>query len=68
MLFILFGNNFSYMLRSFFTDVKTFFHDTWNAIYSFLAQYFTDAMIYLFIGAILTALFLIFILHVMNKK
>ncbi|MCI8574910.1 MAG: hypothetical protein HFI09_00390 [Bacilli bacterium] len=58
-------------LHSIFSDlvatVKELLGDTWNVIYSFLAQYFSEAMIYLFVGAILLAVSLILILKAINK-
>lgn len=68
MALLLFGNDFASMFRGFITDIKTFFGETWDLIYSFLAQYFSEPMIYLFVGGIVLAVALIFILNVINKK
>lgn len=68
MLLILFGESLKFTIQDFIYSLKEFFQNIWDSIYSFLAQYFTDAMIYLFVGAILLAVILVLILKIINHK
>jgi hypothetical protein len=67
MFLIFFGNGLHAIFQDLVRTVKDLLGDTWDIIYSFLAQYFSEAMIYLFVGALLLAVSLILILKVINK-
>lgn len=65
---ILFGDGFNSFFRDIVFSTKEFLGDTWDIIYSFLAQYFSEAVIYLLVGGLLVAISLILILKAMNNK
>lgn len=61
-------NDFIISIKDMFASVKDFLYSVWNSIYIFLAHYFSDTVIYLFVGALALLFILIFLLKIMNHK
>jgi len=68
MIFNFFQDGFGSFFKEMIDSTKESLGEVWNIIHSFLVQYFSDNIIYLFIGAMLLIISLVLISNAMNHK